>query len=165
MTFTALATPVPNTPILVSTFGALAKQNFDDLDSRITAINAIRGTPWVGSAAQTRLQLLESSHSLRYETTTGTSCTSGSDTDIPFGTAVRTDTTVFTVSGANFTAVKAGWVDVATSVRVASTTIGYELKIKLNGTLVAGTNGGSTLQAAVATGFPVSVGDVVKVSD
>lgn len=40
MTFTTLATPVPNTPILVSTFGALAKQNFDDHEGRLVSQDA-----------------------------------------------------------------------------------------------------------------------------
>jgi len=35
MTFTTLATPVPNTLIQVSTFGALVKQNFDDHEARL----------------------------------------------------------------------------------------------------------------------------------
>lgn len=164
MTFTALATPVPNTKILVATFGALVKQNFDDLDGRITALTTNLGTPWTGSPALNRINYLETSHSIRYETTAGTSCTNATDTDIPFGTAVRTDTGVFTVSGANFTCVKAGWVDAKTAIRMASTTTSYELKIKLNGTLVCQTSGGSTLMANVATGFPVAAGDVIKVS-
>ena len=164
MTFTALATPVPNTKIMVSTFGALVKQNFDDLDGRITALNANLGTPWTGASALSRIAYLETAHVARYETTTGTSCTSGTDTDIPFGTAVRTDTGVFTVSGANFTCAKTGWADVATAIRMAATTTAYELKIKLNGTLVCQTSGGSTLMANIATGFPVTAGDVIKVS-
>lgn len=40
MTFTALATPVPNTKIQVSTFGALVKQNFDDHEGRISSNEA-----------------------------------------------------------------------------------------------------------------------------
>lgn len=164
MTFTALATPVPNTKILVSTFGALVKQNFDDLDGRITALATNLGTPWTGSSALSRINYLETAHAIRYETTTATSCTNGVDTDIPFGTAVRTDTGVFTVSGANFTCVKAGWVDAITAVRMVSTTTAYELKLKLNGTLVCQTSGGSTLMANITTGFPVAVGDIIKVS-
>jgi len=35
MTYTSLATPVPNTKILVSTFGALVKQDLDDHEGRI----------------------------------------------------------------------------------------------------------------------------------
>lgn len=103
-------------------------------------------------------------HSIRYETTTATSCANITDTDIPFGTAVKTDTTVFTRSGADFTCVKAGWVNAETTIRMAAGTTGFELKIKLNGGIVAGTNGGSTLQAAVATGFPVAANDIIKVS-
>lgn len=164
MTFTALATPVPNTKILVSTFGALVKQNFDDLDGRITALNANLGTPWSGSSALTRIQYLETSHSIRYETTAATSCTNAIDTDIPFGTVVRSETGVFTVSGANFTCVKSGWVDASTTIRMGGGTAAYELKIKLNGTLVCETSGGSALMASITTGFPVTAGDVIKVS-
>lgn len=164
MTFTALATPVPNTKILVSTFGALVKQNFDDLDGRVTALTTNLGSPWVGGTALSRIQYLETSHSIRYETTAATSCTNATDTDIPFGTAVRTDTSVFTVSGANFTCVKAGWVDAATAIRMASGTSALEVKIKLNGNLVAEQPGGTLLMAGIATGFPVAAGDVIKVS-
>lgn len=35
MTYTSLATPVPNTKILVSTFGSLVKQDLDDHEGRI----------------------------------------------------------------------------------------------------------------------------------
>lgn len=35
MTYTSLATPVPNTKILVSSFGALVKQDLDDHESRM----------------------------------------------------------------------------------------------------------------------------------
>jgi hypothetical protein len=163
MTFTALATPVPNTKILVSTFGALVKQNFDDHEGRIAANAANLGT-WSGGTAISRILQLETSHSIRYETTAATSCTNNTDTDIPFGTVIRSDTSVFTVSGANFTCVKAGWVDAKTNIRMASGTLAYELKIKLNGSLVGGNAGGSTLQSDVATGFPVIVGDVIKVA-
>lgn len=164
MTFTALATPVPNTKILVATFGALVKQNFDDLDGRITAIDTNLGTPWTGTPALNRINYLETAHAIRYETTTATSCTNAIDTDIPFGTAVRTDTGVFTVSGANFTCVKAGWVDAAAACRLVTGTAALEVKIKLNGNLVAEQPGGTLLMAAVATGFPVAAGDVIKVS-
>lgn len=163
MTYTSLATPVPNTPILVSSFGALVKQNLDDLDGRVTAVAANLGT-WSGGTAISRILQLETSHSIRYETTAATTCGNNVDTDIPFGTAVRTDTSVFTVSGVNFTCVKSGWVDASTSMRLAAGALAFELKIKLNGTLVGGNTGGSTLQSAVATGFPVSAGDVIKVS-
>lgn len=101
---------------------------------------------------------------LRYETTTGTSCTNAADTDIPFGTLVKADTDYFTVSGANITILKAGWLDAKTCIRMSAGTTGYELKIKQNGNLRVGTNGGSTLQASIATGFPVAANDVVKVS-
>lgn len=164
MTFTALATPVPNTRILVSTFGALVKQNFDDLDGRITALSTNLGTPWVGSPALNRITYLETAHALRYETTAATSCTNANDTDIPFGTAVRTDTGVFTVSGANFTCAKAGFVTAAAAIRMASGTAALEVKIKLNGNLVAEQPGGTLLMAAVTTSFPVAVGDIIKVS-
>jgi len=103
-------------------------------------------------------------HSIRYETNTGTSCTNATDTDIPFGTAVKTDTSVFTVSSANYTCVKAGWVDAKAAIRMAAGTTGLEVKIKLNGTLVTGTNGLTGLQANIATGFPVAANDVIKVS-
>lgn len=103
-------------------------------------------------------------HVLRYETNTGTNCTTGVDTDIPFGTLVTADTAYFTVSAANFTNLQAGWLNVKTAIRMASGTTGYELKVKLNGGLVTGTNGGSTLQANIATGFQVAANDIVKVS-
>jgi hypothetical protein len=103
-------------------------------------------------------------HVLRYETNTGTSCATGADTDIPFGTLVSSDTAYFSVSAANITVLQAGWLEASTAIRMATGTTGYELKIKLNGGLVDGTNGGSTLQAAVSTGFPVAVNDIVKVS-
>lgn len=103
-------------------------------------------------------------HSIRYETNTGTSCANNALTSIPFGTAVKTDTTVFTVSGTNFTVVKSGWCDAKSSVRMASGTTGYELKLNVNGTLVTGTNGLTGLQANIATGFPVAAGDVITVA-
>lgn len=103
-------------------------------------------------------------HVLRYETTVATSCASGADTDIPFGTLVKADTDYFTVSGANITNLKAGWLIPTACVRMASGTTGYELKIKLNGNLKVGTNGGSTLQANITTGFQVAANDVIKVS-
>lgn len=103
-------------------------------------------------------------HVLRYETTVGTSCATAADTDIPFGTLVKADTDYFTVSGVNFTNLKAGWLDAKAAIRMASGTTGYELKIKQNGNLVTSTNGGSTLQANIATGFPVAANDVIKVS-
>jgi len=103
-------------------------------------------------------------HTLRYETNTGTSCASGADTDIPFTTGVKTDTDYFSVSAANITILKAGWLNVpGAAIRMASGTTGYELKVKLNGGLVTGTNGGSTLQANISTGFQVAVNDIVKV--
>lgn len=163
MTYTSLATPVPNTKILVSTFGALVKQDLDDLDARVTTNAANLGSPWSGGSALSRIQYLETSHSIRYETTAGTTLTNNADTDIPFGTVVRADTTVFTVSGANFTCVKAGWVDAATSIR-GNGVANMELKIKLNGTLVASDAGGPSVTSAVSTGFPVAVGDIIKVS-
>lgn len=103
-------------------------------------------------------------HVLRYETNTATNCTTGVDTDIPFGTLVSSDTAYFSVSAANITVLQAGWIEAATAIRMASGTTGYELKIKLNGGLITGTNGGSTLQANIATGFPVAANDIVKVS-
>lgn len=104
-------------------------------------------------------------HALRYETNTGTSCATGADTDIPFSTAVKTDTDYFSVSAANITILKAGWLNVAgAAIRMAAGTTGYELKVKLNGSLVTGTNGGAALQANIATGFVVAVNDIVKVS-
>lgn len=103
-------------------------------------------------------------HVLRYETNAATSCANAVDTDIPFGTLVKPDTEYFTVSGVNFTILKAGWLIPTTGVRMSSGTTGYELKIKLNGTLKAGASGGSTLQAITTTGFQVAANDVVKVS-
>lgn len=162
MTWTTLATPVPNTKILVSTFGAVVKQDLDDLDGRVAAINTNLGT-WSGGTAITRIQQLETSVSARYETTAATSCANNADTDIPFATVVRSST-AFTASGANFTCTRTGWVDVCTTMRMVATATNLELKIKLNGNLVAGSAGGATLQAGVATGFPITIGDVVKVS-
>lgn len=103
-------------------------------------------------------------HALRYETNTGTNCTTGVDTDIPFGTLVQADTAYFTVSSANITILAAGYLEADSSIRMAAGTTGYELKLKLNGGLVTSTNGGSTLQANIATGFPVALNDIVKVS-
>ncbi|MEA5366108.1 hypothetical protein VA596_41730 [Amycolatopsis sp., V23-08] len=103
-------------------------------------------------------------HALRYETNVATNCTTSTDTDIPFGTLIAADTAYFSVSAANITILQAGWLEAESAVRMASGTTGYELKIKLNGGLVTGTNGGSTLQGNIATGFPVSANDIVKVS-
>lgn len=53
MTYTSLATPVPNTKILVSSFGALVKQNFDDHEGRIASNEArltTLETPYRGDA-------------------------------------------------------------------------------------------------------------------
>lgn len=101
---------------------------------------------------------------LRYETNAATSCATAADTDIPFGTLVKADTDYFTVSAANITILKAGWLTPTTCIRMASGTTGYELKIKLNGTLKVGTNGLTGLQANITTGFQVAANDIVKVS-
>lgn len=102
-------------------------------------------------------------HVTRYETNAATNCANITDTDIPFTTAITTDTAYFTVSGANFNCVKAGWVEAATSLRMAAGTVNIELKIKLNGSLVAsGFNAG--VISTCATGFAVAAGDIIKVS-
>jgi len=103
-------------------------------------------------------------HVLRYETNAATSCANAADTDIPFGTLVKADTDYFSVSAANITILKAGWLIPSTCVRMSTGTTGYELKIKLNGALKVGTSGGSTLQANIVTGFQVAANDIVKVS-
>lgn len=53
MTYTSLATPVPNTKILVSTFGGLVKQDLDDHEGRILTSEArltTLETPYRGDA-------------------------------------------------------------------------------------------------------------------
>jgi len=130
---------------------------------RLTTVEANMGA-WSGGTAISRIQGLENARAVRYETNTGTSCANATDTDIPFGTVVRADTSLFTVSGANYTCVKTGFVDAGTCIRMAAGTTGFELKIKLNGTLVVGTNGLTGLQANIWTGFPVTAGDVIKTS-
>lgn len=130
---------------------------------RLTTVETNLGT-WSGGTAISRIQGLETSQSIRYETNAATTCNNAVDTDIPFGTVVRSNTSVFTVSAANFTAVKTGWVDAATAIRMGGGTTALEVKIKLNGNLVVETSGGSTLMGNIATGFPVVAGDIIKVS-
>lgn len=173
MTFTSLATPVPNTRILVSSFGSLVKQDLDDLDSRLTALAANLGTPWSGSSALTRLTWLESSRAAVFSQTSGAQSLPGSNTKLQFNTNTFSNSTIVTPGGTNqdtFTAVKSGGYFVTASVRCTAVGAAMELAIYTPGNVgfsianVKGTNAAGGRSCTVMAQLRLAVGDTFAVN-
>ncbi|HEY8998298.1 MAG TPA: hypothetical protein VIM60_10380 [Edaphobacter sp.] len=172
MTYTSLATPVPNTPILVSTFGSLVKQDLDDLDGRVNTINATLGS-WSGGTVASRINTLESGRSAKFSQTSGAQTLSGSNVKLQFNTSSNPNTAIVTAGGTNqdtFTAVQPGWYSVMASARCAAVGAALELAIYTPGNVafdianVKGTNGSPSRSCTVTARLFLSVGNTFAVN-
>lgn len=131
MTYTTLATPVPNTKILVSTFGALVKQNFDDHEGRIAALAANLGA-WSGGTAITRILQLEDANYAKFSQTTGAQTLNNTNVKMQFNTSTAPNPGMVTAGGTNqdtFTTVKSGTFLICANVRAVTAGATPELGI------------------------------------
>lgn len=131
MTYTSLATPVPNTKILVSLFGLLVKQDLDDHEGRIAAIVANLGT-WSGGTAISRIQQLEAGAMAKFAQTTGAQTVAAANLKMQFNTTITSNTSIVTAGGTNqdtFTVQKSGSFIITASVRCATAGATPELSI------------------------------------
>jgi hypothetical protein len=172
MTYTSLATPVPNTLILVSTFGALVKQDLDDLDGRVAANSANMGT-WSGGTAISRIQQLEAGNFAKFSQTTGAQTLGASNVKMQFNTTTTANTAIVTAGGTNqdtFTAVKAGSYFIAVNVRCVTAGALPELAIYAPGSSafavgnVKGPGSGGTRSASACTQLQLNAGDTFAVN-
>lgn len=172
MTFTSLATPVANTPISSSTFGALVKQDLDDLDSRVASNAAILGT-WSGGTVISRLIWLEGSAYAKFSQTGSAQTLGASNVQMQFGTNTNTNTLIVTTSGTNnntFTAVKSGVYNITASVRCTTAGATPELSIYTPGNVafaignVKASNGAGSRSCTVCTEIQFNAGDTFAVN-
>lgn len=172
MTFTALATPVTNTPISVSTFGALVKQNFDDLDSRVAANTAILGS-WSGGTVISRLIQLEGGNFAKFSQTTGAQTLAAANLKLQFNTTTNSNTSIVIPGGTNqdlFTVQKTGSYFISASVRCANNAAIPELMIYTPGNVayavanVKATNGAGKPGCTVCTQLQLNSGDTFAIN-
>lgn len=172
MTYTSLATPVPNTKILVSTFGALVKQNLDDHEGRILANTANLGT-WSGGTAISRILQLEAGNFAKFSQTSGAQTLGASNTKLQFNTSTTPNTGIITPGGTNqdtFTAVKAGAYLVASCCRAATSGAVLELAIYAPGSVafavgnVKGPGGSGGRSCSAVTMLQLNAGDTFAVN-